>query len=94
MNIKKISKKKQEVVVSLSADELTKICNALCQIEDEEKNELYYNLHSDMMMARNLCQYGRIDNFCLEQATKQRDMAAEKAEEKKERQRQSVNILK
>lgn len=94
MNIQKISKKKREVVVSLSADELVKICNALYNVEDSHKNELYYKLYSEMMISRDMCQYGHIDDSCLEQVTKAREKAKEKAEEKKEHQKQSVNILK
>ena len=94
MNIQKISKKKREAIVSLSADELVKICNALYGAEDSHKNELYYRLYSDMTIARDLCQYGHIDDFCLEQIAKAREKAREKAEEKKEHQRQSANILK
>ena len=94
MNIQKISKKKREAIVSLSADELVKICNALYNVEDSHKNKLYYKLYSDLMIARDMCQYGHIDNFCFEQITKAREKAKEKAEEKKDRQRQSANILK
>lgn len=65
MNIQNISKKDREVTVELSADELVKLCNVLYSTEDKHKNELYYQLYSELMMARDLCQYGHVDNFCL-----------------------------
>lgn len=65
MNIQNISKKDREVTVILSADELVKICNVFYGTEDENKNELYYSLYGEMMIARDMCQYGHIDNFCL-----------------------------
>lgn len=66
MNIQNISKKERSVTVELSADDLVMICNALYgQSETEKKNERFLQLYSDMMMARDLCQYGHVDNFCL-----------------------------
>lgn len=65
MNIQNISKKDREVTVELSADELVKLCNVLYSTEEKNKNELYYQLYSELMMARDLCQYGHVDNFCL-----------------------------
>ena len=73
MNIQSISKKDREVTVTLSADELVKICNLLYSTADNEKNDLYYNLYSEMMIARDMCQYGHIDNFCLENIVKCRN---------------------
>lgn len=68
MNIQNISKKERSVTVELSADDLVMICNALYgQSETEKKNERFLQLYSDMMMARDLCQYGHVDNFCLHQ---------------------------
>ena len=65
MNIKKISKKDKEVVVSLASDELVKICNVLYNSKDEDKNQLYFKLYGEMMIAKDLCQYGHIDDFCF-----------------------------
>lgn len=67
MNIQNISKENKETVVKLSADDLTIICNALyAQLPESQKNERLLQLYSDMMIARDLCQYGHIDNFCLQ----------------------------
>ena len=64
MNIRSISKEDKKAVVALSADELVKICNALYNdnADDVAKNQLY----SEMMIARDICQYGHIDDFCLD----------------------------
>lgn len=66
MNIQSMSKKERSVTMELSADELVMICNALYgQSKTDKKNEKFLQLYSDMMMARDLCQYGHVDNFCL-----------------------------
>ena len=58
MNIENISKEKGEVLVMLSKDDLVGICNALYrQTEEQENKENILQLYSDMMMARDLCQY-------------------------------------
>ena len=64
MNIENISKEKGEVLVRLSKDDLVGICNALYRQTEEQENIL--QLYSDMMMARDLCQYGHIDDVCLQ----------------------------
>lgn len=74
MNIQNISKKNKETVVKLSADDLTIICNALyAQLPESQKNERLLQLYGDMMIARDLCQYGHIDNFCLQNVVKCRN---------------------
>lgn len=71
MNIQTISKEKKEVIVELTADDLIIICNALYAQSGEERNNNYFmQLYSDMMMVRNLCQYGHVDNFCLHNIVK------------------------
>ena len=66
MNIQTISKEKREVMVELTADDLVIICNAVYAQSSEKKNNDYFmQLYSDMMMARDLCQYGHVDDFCL-----------------------------
>ncbi len=71
MNIENISKEKGEVLVRLSKDDLVGICNALYrQTEEQENKENILQLYSDMMMARDLCQYGHIDDVCLQNIVK------------------------
>ena len=74
MNIQNLSKNKQEATVELSAADLIMICNALySQLEEKKDNEHFLRLYSDMMMARDLCQYGHVDNFCLHNIVKYRN---------------------
>lgn len=71
MNMLTISKEKREVMVKLTVDDLIIICNALYAQSGEERNNSYFmQLYSDMMMARDLCQYGHVDDFCLHNIVK------------------------
>ena len=71
MNMQTISKEKREVMVELTADDLIIICNALYAQSSEERNNNYFmQLYSNMMMARDLCQYGHVDDFCLHNIVK------------------------
>lgn len=72
MNIFSISKTKREVTLSLSSDELVKICNALYKTPEELRNNLHHKLYADMMIARELSQYGHIDDFCLDRIVEER----------------------
>lgn len=66
MNMQTISKEKREVTVELTANDLIIICNALyAQSSEERDNNCFMQLYGDMMMARDLCQYGHVDDFCL-----------------------------
>ena len=65
MVINEISKEKKEVVVSFDTAELIKLCNVLCCTEERFKDGLYHKLYSDLILARDLSQYGGIDNFTL-----------------------------
>ena len=74
MNIQSISKEKRTVTLELDADDLVRICNAMySQFEAEKDKEKFLELYSDMMMVRDLCQYGHIDNFCLQNIVKCRN---------------------
>lgn len=71
MNIQTISKEKKEVMVELTADDLRIICNALsAQLGEKKYDDIFMQLYSDMMMARDLCQYGHVDDFCLHSIVK------------------------
>lgn len=66
MNIQSISKEKREVTVTLSSDELVLLCNLMYQAPKEYQHKSLTNqLHSEMMIARDLSQYGLIDNFSI-----------------------------
>ena len=69
MQILNISQEKKESTIRLSADELVRLCNVLSAQEKYDDN-LHYKLYGDLMIARDLCQYGHIDGFCFERITK------------------------
>lgn len=75
MDIQDLSKEHATVTVKLKADELVLICNLfyMAQTEKEKKTEKFLQLYSDMMLCRDLCQYGYVDNFGLSEITKCRN---------------------
>lgn len=66
MNILSISKKDNEAIVRLSSDELVRLGNIFYCVPDDKKDNTYYALYSEIMLARDLSQYGHIDGFCFE----------------------------
>lgn len=74
MNIQNISKTDKKVVVELNSDDLVNICNSLYATYDrDKKNPRFLQLYSDLMMARDLCQYGHLDDFSLQSIVKCRN---------------------
>lgn len=66
VTIVEISKEHRAAKVELGTDELVALCNGLYQITKEsDVGEIYLRLYSDLMLARDLSQYGHIDSFCL-----------------------------
>lgn len=84
MDILNISKEKGEATVKLTADELVKLCNALYDIKEEQKDTTYWNLYNELMIACDLCQHGHIDNFCFSQIVKCREHLTVAKNSKKE----------
>lgn len=72
MNIQNISKNDREVTVTLSSDELVKLCNVLYYARDN----LYHEIKSDLMIARDISQYGNIDDTTFSKIIKERAKAA------------------
>lgn len=73
MDIQSISKTDKVAVVKLTADELVILGNALYTAsKDCENNQKAHQLYSEVIIARDLSQYGHIDDFCLEQINKHR----------------------
>lgn len=71
MNIQNISKEKKEATIKLSGDDLVIIGNALyAQFDEKKEEENFLQLYSDVMMARDLCRYGHVDDFCLHNIVK------------------------
>ena len=66
MNIQNISKNDREVTVTLSSDELVKLCNVLYYARDKyDGDNLYHEI-----------QYGNIDDTTLSKIIKERAKAA------------------
>ncbi|SHK31005.1 hypothetical protein [Hespellia stercorisuis] len=86
MNIQSISKKDKEIVTILDAEELVLIGNVMYQATKHQDSgdirltEQFYRLYSDIMIARNLCKYGHLDNFSFEHIEQARKKAREKAD--------------
>ena len=72
MNILEISKPKREVTVTLSSDELVKLCNIMHESQ-KPKNSMCERLYSDLILARDLSQYGLVDNFSLSRIVEHRN---------------------
>lgn len=80
MNIQSISKEKREVTVCLNADELVMLGNImhLTSTHANQKNpsntEKLASLYADIILARDLCQYGHLDNFSLSSIVRNRNL--------------------
>ena len=72
MNILNIDKSKKEVVVTLSADELIKLCNCMYKTDEKNQEGIFHNLYGELIIARELSQYGHIDNWALSKIIEQR----------------------
>lgn len=72
MNIQNIDKSKKEVTVILDSDELVKICNCMHKADNENQKGNFHTLYSEMIIARELSQYGHIDNWALSKVVEQR----------------------
>lgn len=86
MTILSVSKEKSEAVVKLNSDELVALCNVLYQATKAENvKSIIYQLYGNMMIARDLSQYGHIDAFCYEKIGECREKARQLDEEDKRR---------
>lgn len=64
MEIKNVSKENREVIISLSGDELIKICRVFKELKKEDKkDDLYYQLFCKMVIAKDLCWYDHIGSY-------------------------------
>lgn len=73
MNILEMSKTKNTATVKLTSDDLVKICNAMGEyMSNKDTSPEFKHLYADLMRARDLSQYGHIDDFCLNQILKTR----------------------
>ncbi len=72
MNILNINKKEKEVVVTLNADELIELCNCMYRADEKNQEGVFHKLYGELMIARELSQYGHIDNWALSKIVEQR----------------------
>ena len=74
MDILSISKDKNESIIKLDSTELVTLCNVLYQAtKDDNTKETVYQLYGNLMIARDLSQYGHIDEFCFNNIVKCRE---------------------
>lgn len=79
MTILSTSKERKEAVISFGIDELIVLCNTLYrETKGDNARAIHYLLSSNLMIARDLTQYGHIDGFCLDSIVKCRKRAEEK----------------
>ena len=78
MNILSVSKTENEAVIRLDSTELVALCNVLYQAtKDDNVKAIVYQLYDNLMIARDLSQYGHIDGFCLNSIIKCREKIQE-----------------
>lgn len=66
MRVETVSMERREAILTLDASELVLLCNALYDFPEEHRNKRYYKLRSDLMLVRDMSQYGHVDDFCLQ----------------------------
>ena len=78
MTIISVSKEKNSAVVQLDSNELVALCNVLYKTtKDDNTKAIIYELYGNLMIARDLSQYGHIDAFCYEKIGACRDKVKE-----------------
>lgn len=75
MTILSVSKQENRAEINLSSEELTEICNALHNVDDEHRTKRFYLLYAGLQNARDISIYGHLDDFSLEYALKCRKCA-------------------
>lgn len=77
MNIISVSKEKNEAIIRLDSAELVELCNVLYHAQGDNKKKTFYQLYGNMMLARDLSQYGNIDAFSFERIAQCREKVKE-----------------
>lgn len=79
MKIENISKSAEKVTMTLNKDELVLLCNTMYYAEkasvDEVKRELFHKVYADLITAKDLCLYGRIDDIELNFIMRERNLS-------------------
>ena len=58
-----------ESILSLNRNELCQICNGMYRLEQGGDKHLDKDLYSQLRVARDILDYGAVDQFTFEQAT-------------------------
>lgn len=80
MNILSVSKEKREAVIKLDSSELVMLCNVMYHADKDEYKDRYkdfYRVYNNLMLIRDLSQYGHIDDFCLSRIVECREKMKE-----------------
>ena len=78
MTIVSVSKEKREATITLGASELVELCNALFLTKEYREKEVFYHMYGNLMMVRDLSQYGHIDGFSFNSIAECREKANER----------------
>ena len=65
MTIVSVSSEKREATITLKTEEMVELCNAMFHAKEKHDRERFYHIYGDLMMARDLSQYGHLDEFSL-----------------------------
>lgn len=72
MTIHNIDHVAHKAVIELSSDELVLLTNALYEMEKIDGRDSLRTLHADLIIARDITQYGGLDSCSLEDVAKRR----------------------
>ncbi len=59
---------------AFTADEIVKLCNSLHYAPEKQQNDIYHKLYHDLLLVRDICRSGRIDNWGLAKVVEQRGL--------------------
>lgn len=62
-----------EAVISLNREELRSLCNGLYLLSKHRGNDYDKDLHTQMRVARDIIDYGAVDNFTFAAAVEEKD---------------------
>lgn len=82
MTILSVSKEKNEAIIRLDSSELVELCNVLYKAQSDDKKQRFYQIYGNMMLARDLSQYGHVDAFCFGKIAECREKIKQLAEVK------------
>lgn len=78
MTIVSISKEKREATITLDASELVELCNAMFHAKGKRDSQRFYHIYGNLMMVRDLSQYGHLDGFSFDSIAQCREKANER----------------